>query len=78
VSFLPSRIRLDGSGVDEDPGTLIRAIPIIAPGMFLSQPPTHDTAVHHLALAAGPIESAITFRAMRANTHPSWPCDPWT
>src|SRR6266536_2711258 len=51
----------------------IRAIAIMAPGMFLSQPPTTSTPSMHCALHAVSIESAITSRETSEYFIPSVP-----
>src|SRR5437667_5165829 len=55
------------------PGTLIRAIAIIAPGMFLSQPPTQRTPSISCPFTAVSIESAITSRETSEYFMPSVP-----
>src|SRR5467141_2174924 len=55
------------------PGTLIRAIAIIAPGMFLSQPPTQTTPSISCPFTAVSIESAITSRETSEYFMPSVP-----
>src|SRR6266705_1442421 len=55
------------------PGTLIRAMAIIAPGMFLSQPPTQTTPSISCPFTAVSIESAITSRETSEYFMPSVP-----
>src|SRR4030088_1638070 len=55
------------------PGTLIRAIAIIAPGMFLSQPPTQTTPSIIEPFTEVSIASAITSRETREYFMPSVP-----
>src|SRR5436309_2913013 len=55
------------------PGTLMRAIAIMLPGMFLSQPPTHRTPSMSCPFTAVSIESAITSRDTREYFIPSVP-----
>ena len=55
------------------PGTLMRAIAIMLPGMFLSQPPTHRTPSISCPFTAVSIESAITSRDTREYFIPSVP-----
>ena len=55
------------------PGTLIRAIAIIAPGMFLSQPPTQRTPSISCPFTAVSIASAITSRETSEYFMPSVP-----
>src|SRR5437899_11322076 len=55
------------------PGTLIRAIAIIAPGMFLSQPPMQMTPSMSCPFTAVSIESAITSRETSEYFMPSVP-----
>ena len=51
----------------------MRAMAIIAPGMFLSQPPTHSTPSMHWPLTAVSIASAITSREISEYFMPSVP-----
>ncbi len=55
------------------PGTLMRAIAITLPGMFLSQPPTHSTPSISWPCTATSIESAITSRDTSEYFMPSVP-----
>src|SRR6266480_455048 len=55
------------------PGTLMRAIAIMLPGMFLSQPPTHRTPSISCPFTAVSNESAITSRDTREYFIPSVP-----
>ena len=56
-------------------GIFIRAIAIMAPGMFLSHPPTTRTPSMLWALQAVSIESAITSRETREYFIPSVPIE---
>ena len=55
------------------PGTSIRAIAIMLPGMFLSQPPTHTTPSISWPFTATSIESAMTSRETSEYFIPSVP-----
>ena len=55
------------------PGTFMRAIAIMPPGMFLSQPPTTSTPSMHWPLTAVSIASAITSRDTSEYFMPSVP-----
>ena len=55
------------------PGTLMRAMAIIEPGMFLSQPPAHSTPSMSCPLTAVSMESAITSRDTSEYFMPSVP-----
>ena len=55
------------------PGTFMRAIAIMPPGMFLSQPPTQTTPSMHWPLTATSIASAITSRDTSEYFIPSVP-----
>ena len=55
------------------PGTFMRAIAIIAAGMFLSQPPTTSTPSMHWPLTEVSIASAITSRDTSEYFMPSVP-----
>ena len=56
-------------------GMFMRAIAIIAPGMFLSHPPTATRPSMHCALATVSIESAITSRDTSEYFIPSVPIE---
>ena len=56
-------------------GMFMRAIAIIAPGMFLSHPPTASRPSMHWALQAVSIESAITSRDTSEYFIPSVPIE---
>ena len=56
-------------------GTLVRAIAIIPPGMFLSQPPITTTPSIHWPLTAVSMQSAITSREISEYFMPSVPID---
>ena len=55
------------------PGTFMRAIAIMPPGMFLSQPPTTSTPSMHWPLTEVSIASAITSRDTSEYFMPSVP-----
>ena len=57
------------------PGMFIRAIAIMAPGMFLSQPPTHTTPSIDSAPQAVSIASAMTSRETSEYFIPSVPIE---
>src|SRR5262245_59720626 len=74
VSFLPFQVPgLIVPVYTKMPGTLMRAIAIMAPGMFLSQPPTHSTPSISWPFTAVSIASAMTSRETSEYFMPSVP-----